>query len=278
LVNFESYILVGLCLELGLPPRAAILLRFRFVPQTLRSVLLVENDRSIVRQAQSCLAPAGFTLLRPVTTMREALASLVDTAPDVVVMDLNPATDAHSLSEVSACLGRRGTPIVYLSSAADRSTVARAVDAGAAAFIVKPFADGQLVAAVLLAALVAERRGSVGRDAGRLTPDQKLQAIAALVHDVSVAGSPVPAVSERQRPGLEPVSVGSGSHQAVDALSAREREVVDLLANGARVVSIARRLEISQHTVRNHLKSVFRKLDLHGQHELFEYWRSQRPE
>ena len=61
-----------------------------------------------------------------------------------------------------------------------------------------------------------------------------------------------------------------------NGLSTREREVVDLLANGARVVTIAQQLQLSPHTVRNHLKSVFRKLNLHGQHELFEYWRGQR--
>ena len=55
-------------------------------------------------------------------------------------------------------------------------------------------------------------------------------------------------------------------------LSVRERQIVELLGNGARVSTIAVRLQLSPHTVRNHLKSVFRKLNVHGQHELFERW------
>jgi DNA-binding CsgD family transcriptional regulator len=57
-------------------------------------------------------------------------------------------------------------------------------------------------------------------------------------------------------------------------LTPREREVLDLLLEGRRVVSIARALCVSEHTVRNHLKSIFRKLDAHSQGELIDHFRS----
>ena len=53
-------------------------------------------------------------------------------------------------------------------------------------------------------------------------------------------------------------------------LTARENEVLQLLLNGLRVSLIARELFVSEHTVRNHLKSIFRKLDVHSQVELIE--------
>ena len=81
------------------------------------------------------------------------------------------------------------------------------------------------------------------------TAEQKLRAIAALLSDSPATGD-----------------------TAEDGLTGREREVVDLLASGARAVTIAQQLGLSPHTVRNHLKSVFRKLNLRGQNELFEYW------
>jgi DNA-binding CsgD family transcriptional regulator len=41
------------------------------------------------------------------------------------------------------------------------------------------------------------------------------------------------------------------------------------------VGAIAERLKVSEHTVRNHLKAVYRKLDVHSQVELLSRWRSQ---
>jgi DNA-binding NarL/FixJ family response regulator len=51
-------------------------------------------------------------------------------------------------------------------------------------------------------------------------------------------------------------------------LSVREREILDAMGRGQRVAAIARALQISPHTVRNHLKSIFRKLEVHSQVEL----------
>jgi len=51
-------------------------------------------------------------------------------------------------------------------------------------------------------------------------------------------------------------------------LSLREREVVQLLSQGRSVSVIARSLSISPHTVRNHLKAIFRKVGVHSQVEL----------
>jgi DNA-binding CsgD family transcriptional regulator len=56
----------------------------------------------------------------------------------------------------------------------------------------------------------------------------------------------------------------------LERLSAREREILGHLLDGHRVGPIAESLHISPNTVRNHLKSVFRKLGVHSQAELIE--------
>jgi DNA-binding CsgD family transcriptional regulator len=63
-------------------------------------------------------------------------------------------------------------------------------------------------------------------------------------------------------------------HPQLSELSAREREVLALLAKGSRVQAIAEQLFISQHTVRNHLKAIYRKMDVSSQSELIERVRS----
>ncbi len=63
-------------------------------------------------------------------------------------------------------------------------------------------------------------------------------------------------------------------HPDLQDLSPRESEVLALLVAGDRVPTIAKRLHISQHTVRNHLKSMFRKLEVGTQSELIDRIRS----
>ena len=70
--------------------------------------------------------------------------------------------------------------------------------------------------------------------------------------------------------GIVPSSAAGLEHFELAGLSVREREVLALLVAGDRVPSIAQSLHISPHTVRNHLKSVFRKLDVGSQSELIQ--------
>lgn len=60
-------------------------------------------------------------------------------------------------------------------------------------------------------------------------------------------------------------------------LSARQREVMQLLAAGESTSAIAVRLSLSPHTVRNHTKAVFRALGVHSQTELIHRYRRSRP-
>lgn len=67
------------------------------------------------------------------------------------------------------------------------------------------------------------------------------------------------------------------SHPELSELSPREREVLVHLVGGARVPAIAEQLHISPHTVRNHLKSIYRKCGVRNQSELIQHVRSLAP-
>lgn len=58
------------------------------------------------------------------------------------------------------------------------------------------------------------------------------------------------------------------AHPALSRLSARERQIADLLIDGGSAKSISRSLAISSGTVRNHIKKVYAKLGIHSQVEL----------
>ena len=63
-------------------------------------------------------------------------------------------------------------------------------------------------------------------------------------------------------------------HPALADVSRRERDVLELLTVGDRVAAIADQLFISEHTVRNHLKSMFRKTGTSSQAELIQFVRN----
>ncbi len=63
-------------------------------------------------------------------------------------------------------------------------------------------------------------------------------------------------------------------HPSLADLTPREKEVLGELTNGYRVPGIAERLHISQHTVRNHLKAIYRKAGVQGQSGLIQWVRS----
>ncbi|MGH0031082.1 MAG: LuxR C-terminal-related transcriptional regulator [Myxococcota bacterium] len=73
--------------------------------------------------------------------------------------------------------------------------------------------------------------------------------------------------------GNSPAADPDIQHPELAELSRREREVLARLVEGKRVPVIAQQLFISAHTVRNHLKSMFRKLGVGSQAELIEYVR-----
>lgn len=62
-------------------------------------------------------------------------------------------------------------------------------------------------------------------------------------------------------------------HPDLDELSPREREVLSHLGAGERVPAIARSLHISPHTVRNHLKAIYRKVGVQTQNDLIQWLR-----
>lgn len=69
-------------------------------------------------------------------------------------------------------------------------------------------------------------------------------------------------------------TVMPADHPVLAEVSAREREILELLVGGSRVPAIAKQLFISPNTVRNHLKAIFRKVGVSSQSELIERVRS----
>jgi DNA-binding NarL/FixJ family response regulator len=196
-------------------------------------VLLVD-DHAAIREALA-LAFAqddGFIVTGQAGSMAEARA-LLD-GVDVAIVDLElPDGDGADLVE-ELHLHDPGIETLVLTAHADRPSIARAVDRGAVAVLSKTTHLHEVVSAVR-----------------RLRAGERMMAPDELVDLLRLA-------RRRRERELD-------ERRLVDALTAREREVLQLLAEGLSGAAIARLLHISPRTQRNHVASVLAKLDVHSQ-------------
>jgi DNA-binding NarL/FixJ family response regulator len=185
--------------------------------------LLIADDHAVVRTGLRQLAAtfADVELVGAAADGEEAVALCADRSPDVVLMDIEmPVLDGVEATR-RIVEAQPGVAVVVLTSFSDRDQILAALDAGAVGYLLKDAEPDELEKAVRAAA-----RGESPLDprAGR-----------------ALLGS---------RRAASPL----------DGLSAREREVLELVARGLPNKLIARELAISEKTVKTHLTNVFRTL------------------
>lgn len=209
--------------------------------------MVVEDEWVVARDVQTQLQALGFDVADPVANGDEALGVAARQRPDLMLIDITLAdgTDGLVLAER---IRRAANPpqVVMLTGREDQAAMVRACAAGASGYVVKPFQNSQLVSAVLVG-LARGRQERTEREERRQAANS-LQAIAADLVKREEGGEP--------RTNL------------MGQLSAREQHIVRLLAEHHRPRSVATELGISYHTVRNHLRRIFRKLNVSSQSAL----------
>ena len=175
-------------------------------------------------------AEADLDVVGTAATLAEARRLVVSAEPDVVLLDhrLPDGLGVDSISELKSL--RPGAKIVVLTAVAEDSMLVRATEAGCAGFILKTSPLDELVAAVRTAA------------AGEIMVSSDL--LARLLNRLH---------HQHER--------------APHELTSREREILELIAEGLTNGAIAKRLFISVNTVRNHVQSILSKLDAHSKLE-----------
>ncbi len=186
--------------------------------------VLLADDHQLVRAGLAALID-GTDDLRVVGQAedgRRAVALCSELAPDVVLMDLSmPVMDGVEATRL-LLLERPEAYVVVLTSFSDQARVADALRAGAVGYLLKDCDPRDLLAAIRSAA-----DGHAPLDAR---------------------------VARALLPSAAPMPLPS------DGLSAREREVLELVAQGMANKQVGRALGISERTVKAHLGRVFRQI------------------
>jgi two-component system, NarL family, response regulator NreC len=170
---------------------------------------------------------------------REAVALAKSLKPDVVVMDIG-MSNLNGIEAAQQMTGDRPEiAVVMLSMHSDESYVLRALKAGARGYLLKDSAEADLIKAV---------------------------------HAVAGGKSFFsPAVSKVLLDDYVRKLRRSGTEDAYDLLTAREREVLQLIAEGKSNKDIANLLNLSVYTVESHRSNLMEKLNVRGLPELILY-------
>ncbi|AWK72337.1 ANTAR domain-containing response regulator [Rhodococcus sp. NPDC019627] len=121
------------------------------VPTPPRRVVVAEDEALIRLDLVEMLREEGYDVVGEAGDGQTAVDLAVELKPDLVIMDVKmPRRDGiDAASEIAA---KRIAPVVILTAFSQRDLVERARDAGAMAYLVKPFSVADLVPAVELAA------------------------------------------------------------------------------------------------------------------------------
>lgn len=115
-----------------------------------RRVLIAEDEALIRLDLAEMLAEAGYEVVAQASDGEEAVALAREHQPDLVIMDVKmPRLDGIAAASIVAA--ERIAPVVMLTAFSQRELVERARDAGAMAYLVKPFSLTDLVPAIEMA-------------------------------------------------------------------------------------------------------------------------------
>jgi DNA-binding NarL/FixJ family response regulator len=219
--------------------------------------VLLADDHRIVREGLKSLLASqpDLQVIAEASDGRQAVEMARDLSPDVVVMDVAmPQLNGIEATRQLAA-DQTGMKIVALSMHSDRRYVSEALKAGASGYVLKDGAFDELISAIR--AVVADRVYLSPRVAGVVVEDY--------VRRLPSRGGRADAA----HPGAEdPAAHRRG---AFDTLTPREREVLQLMAEGFATKEVAHRLHVSVKTVETHRRQIMDKLDMHSVAELTKY-------
>jgi len=207
-------------------------------------ILLVDDHQSFLWGLVKLIESdgPGMKVIGTASDMPEALGIAEREQPDIILLDID-LRGVNSLDSMPVLLKITKAPVLILTGARDTETRDRAMLSGARGIVQK-----EESAEIILKALKCVYRGEIWLDrasTGRI--------FSKLLNPLNDETSP------------EKTKIGS--------LTGREREIIDVIITHGRSTNkeIARHLNISEHTLRNHLSSIYSKLELENRLELAMY-------
>jgi two-component system, NarL family, response regulator NreC len=203
--------------------------------------ILLADDHVVVRTGLRALLERqpNLEVVGESENGRETVELVASLGPDVVVMDVAMPV-LNGIEATKMILTQRpATAVVILSMHADESYVMRALKAGARGYLLKDSAAADLISAIQA---VSQNKSFFSPKVSRILAEDYVRVL-------------------KQK----------GAVDSYDLLTSREREILQLLAEGKANKEVATALNISPYTVETHRRHILEKLNLHNPAELILY-------
>jgi two-component system response regulator NreC len=203
--------------------------------------ILLADDHTVVRKGLRLLLEnqPGFKVVGEAAEGREAVVLAEERQPDVAVLDIAMPILNGIEAARQICTKAPQTAVVFLSMHRDEAYLMKALRAGARAYLLKDSAEYDLINAVRA---VTEGKAFFSPAISKMLADDYM----------------------RQMQELE-------VEDSYELLTTREREILQLLAEGKSNKEVAVMLELSLYTVETHRGNILQKLNLHSGAELVLY-------
>ena len=191
-------------------------------------VLLADDHRMLREGLHRSLTEEGFDVVGEADNGEQAVVLAAELQPDIVLMDVSmPQMDGVEATRAIRATGS-DTRILMLTMHADKDVLADAIRAGASGYLVKDCSTEEVAEAIRMAA----------------NGDTDLSPLlaASMLDEVRRLEAPQPDEDDQ-------------------LITKREEEVLQRIADGCSTSEVAEELFISQKTVKNHLASIYQKLD-----------------
>ncbi|MBI1804316.1 MAG: response regulator transcription factor [Ignavibacteriae bacterium] len=202
--------------------------------------IILADDHAIVREGLKSILEneLGMTVVAQAESGRTAVDLALKLKPDIVIMDIS-MPDLNGIEATRRILSESaGVKVIALSMHSDKRYVAEMLKAGASGYLLKHSALDELERAIK----------TVLSDKTYVSP--------------AIAGVVVKDYIQR---------LASESEGSVTLLTPKEREVLQLIAEGRSTKEIAGKLNVSVPTVESHRQHIMEKLDLHSVAELTKF-------
>ena len=203
--------------------------------------IVLADDHKLMRSGLRVLLEQqqDFAVVGEASDGREAVSLVSSQKPDVLVMDIGMPNLNGIEAAAQIAQNHPEISIVMLSMHSDESYVLRALKAGAKGYLLKDSAETDLIRAVHS---VAEGKSFFSPAVSKVLLDDYVRKLKR-----------------------------SGTEDPYDLLTPREREVLQLVAEGKSNKDVAQLLNLSVYTVETHRSNIMEKLNLHGVPELILY-------
>ena len=203
--------------------------------------ILLADDHIVVRTGLRALLERqpNLEVVGESENGRETVELVASLGPDVVVMDVAMPVLNGIEATKTIVTQRPATAVVILSMHADESYVMRALKAGARGYLLKDSAAADLISAIQA---VSQNKSFFSPKVSHILAEDYVRVL-------------------KQK----------GAVDSYDLLTSREREILQLLAEGKANKEVATALNISPYTVETHRRHILEKLNLHNPAELILY-------